>query len=105
MNQQPILIRNGHLLTMDDRLGEMPCADILIEQGRIRAIEHHIDADHAQVIDASDCIVLPGFVDTHRHMWQCGQYRYGDGAREYCQAARTPATRRHGTADSAPHIL
>lgn len=27
MNQQPILIRNGHLLTMDDRLGEMPCAD------------------------------------------------------------------------------
>lgn len=32
MNQQPILIRNGHLLSMDERLGEMPCADILIER-------------------------------------------------------------------------
>lgn len=64
-----LLIRNGHLLTMD-RLGECRNTDILIEDGRISRIGKELEASAAEVIDATDHLVLPGFVDTHRHMWQ-----------------------------------
>jgi cytosine/adenosine deaminase-related metal-dependent hydrolase len=42
---------------------------VLIEGGRISAIRPDITAD-AEIIDAANTIVMPGFVDTHRHMWQ-----------------------------------
>ena len=64
------LITGGHLLTMDPALGELPSADVLIENGSIRAVGQTIDAPDADVIDASSMIVMPGFVDTHRHTWQ-----------------------------------
>jgi cytosine/adenosine deaminase-related metal-dependent hydrolase len=44
-------------------------ADVLVDDGVIVQIGRHIDAD-ADRIDATDCIVMPGFVDTHRHVWQ-----------------------------------
>ncbi len=66
-----MLIRRGHLLTMASGLGERADADVLVEDGRITAVGSDIDApDGTDVIDASRHIVLPGFVDTHRHMWQ-----------------------------------
>ena len=63
------LIRGGHVLTMDPTLGELPQADILVENGAIVAVEPSISAD-AEVIDASGFIVIPGFIDTHRHTWE-----------------------------------
>ncbi len=63
------LIRGGHVLTVDPELGELPRADILIEDGTIVAVQPDISAD-AEVIDASGFIVIPGFVDTHRHTWE-----------------------------------
>jgi 5-methylthioadenosine/S-adenosylhomocysteine deaminase len=65
-----LLIRGGHLLTMDDDIGEVPDGDILIEDGRIAYVGPSADADGAEIIDASDCIVIPGLVDTHNHLWQ-----------------------------------
>jgi len=66
-----ILIRGGHLLTMDAGLGERPNTDVLIDDSRIVGVGSDIaPPDGAEVIDASRHIVLPGFVDTHRHMWQ-----------------------------------
>jgi len=44
--------------------------DVLIEDGRIAAIGPGLAAEGAEVIDARGRIVLPGFVDTHRHLWQ-----------------------------------
>jgi 5-methylthioadenosine/S-adenosylhomocysteine deaminase len=64
-----ILLRGGHILSMDPTLGEIPEGDILIEGERIVAVDRHIDAD-AEVVDASGRIVIPGFVDTHRHTWE-----------------------------------
>lgn len=50
--------------------GEEPRrADVLVDGGEIVQIAPSIDAD-AERIDATDCIVMPGFVDTHRHVWQ-----------------------------------
>ena len=63
------LIRGGTVITMDPQLGDLPQGDVLIEDGKIAGIEQHIDAD-AEVVDASGRIVIPGFIDTHRHTWE-----------------------------------
>ncbi|HSW42466.1 MAG TPA: amidohydrolase family protein [Patescibacteria group bacterium] len=65
-----MLIKGGIVLTQDDVLGEMPGADILIEDDRIVAVGHGLAADGAQVINATGDIVIPGFIDTHRHTWE-----------------------------------
>jgi cytosine/adenosine deaminase-related metal-dependent hydrolase len=64
------LIKGGIVLTQDDALGELPNADILIEGDRIEAVGPNLDAEGATVIDATGDIVIPGFVDTHRHTWE-----------------------------------
>jgi 5-methylthioadenosine/S-adenosylhomocysteine deaminase len=65
-----ILIRGGIVLTQDDDLGELPNADILVEGDRIAKVGRDLQADGARVIDAAGDIVIPGFVDTHRHTWE-----------------------------------
>ena len=75
------LIRGAHLLTMDDTLGSLTSGDLLIEGGTIAAVGTGLDANGAEVIDGRNRIVLPGFVDTHRHMWAAmlrGCACYGD---------------------------
>jgi 5-methylthioadenosine/S-adenosylhomocysteine deaminase len=67
---QRTLIRNGIVLTQDPQLGEMPGANILIEDDRIVSVGHGLEAEGAQVIDATGDIVIPGFIDTHRHTWE-----------------------------------
>ena len=61
------IIRGGRLLPMAE--AAETSADILVDDGKIVAIAPNISAD-AEAIDASDGIVLPGLVDTHRHVWQ-----------------------------------
>src|SRR5256885_5752078 len=63
------LLRGGHVLTMDPGLGDLPTGDVLIEDDTIVGVESRIDAD-AEVIDVAGRIVIPGFVDTHRHTWE-----------------------------------
>jgi 5-methylthioadenosine/S-adenosylhomocysteine deaminase len=63
------LIRGGTVLSMDPEIGDLPKGDVLIEDDRIVAVQPEISAD-AEVIDAAGFIVIPGFVDTHRHTWE-----------------------------------
>jgi 5-methylthioadenosine/S-adenosylhomocysteine deaminase len=63
------LIRGGTVVTMDAGIGDLPVGDVLIEDDKIVAVEPDISAD-AEVIDATGDIVIPGFVDTHRHTWE-----------------------------------
>ena len=65
-----ILIRGGIVLTQDDSLGELPEADVLVEGDRIVEVGRELPADGARVIDAKGDIVIPGFIDTHRHTWE-----------------------------------
>jgi 5-methylthioadenosine/S-adenosylhomocysteine deaminase len=68
---RPILIRGGCVLSMDRSIGDFEQADVLVEGSKISAVRPNIGAPaDAEVIDASNTIVMPGFVDTHRHMWQ-----------------------------------
>jgi cytosine/adenosine deaminase-related metal-dependent hydrolase len=64
------LIRGAIVLTQDDSLGEMPNADILIDGDTIAEVGPGLSADGARVIEANGDIVIPGFVDTHRHTWE-----------------------------------
>ncbi|MFG2005522.1 amidohydrolase family protein [Spirillospora sp. NPDC048911] len=66
---QRTLLRGGHVLTMDPALGDLPTGDILIEGDTIAAVDRRIDVD-AEVVDVGGRIVIPGFVDTHRHTWE-----------------------------------
>src|SRR6185295_6864171 len=54
----------------DPSVGELAEGDVLIEDGSIAAVALRVDAGDADVIDVAGHIVLPGFVDTHRHTWQ-----------------------------------
>jgi len=65
-----ILIQNGCVLTLDKKIGNFHKADVLIEGTKISAIGPNLSAADAEVIDAADMIVMPGFVDTHRHVWE-----------------------------------
>jgi 5-methylthioadenosine/S-adenosylhomocysteine deaminase len=65
-----MLIKNGCVLTMDDSLGNFESADILVEDGKITAVQPNIGPIDGEVVDASGMIVIPGFVDTHRHVWE-----------------------------------
>ena len=64
------LIKGGIVLTQDDELGELPESDILVEDDRIAQIGKDLEVEGAKVIDATGDIVIPGFVDTHRHTWE-----------------------------------
>jgi 5-methylthioadenosine/S-adenosylhomocysteine deaminase len=70
--QRRILIKGGVVLTLDRRLGDFAQADVLIEDGKIREVRPNIAvaADATAVIDASNRIVIPGFIDTHSHSYQ-----------------------------------
>jgi cytosine/adenosine deaminase-related metal-dependent hydrolase len=64
------LIAGGTVVTVDRALGDLPRGDVLVEDGVIVDVAPRIDAADAERIDATDCLVLPGLVDTHRHTWQ-----------------------------------
>ena len=64
------LIQNGTVVSLDPDVGDHDDADVLIEDGEIVEIGHGLSASGAEVIDAADRIVLPGFVDSHIHLAQ-----------------------------------
>jgi 5-methylthioadenosine/S-adenosylhomocysteine deaminase len=75
---RPVLLRGGTVLTMDDRHTVLSPGDVLVVGERIAAVGERLDApEGALVVDASGGIVLPGMIDTHRHMWQTAMRGYG----------------------------
>ena len=64
------LIKGGIVLTQDDKLGELPNADVLVEDGKIVDVGANLSVADARTIDADGDIVIPGFIDTHRHTWE-----------------------------------
>jgi 5-methylthioadenosine/S-adenosylhomocysteine deaminase len=64
-----ILVKGGHVITVDPKLGDIPGGDVLIEGDTIAEVGRDLSAD-AEVIDATGNIVIPGFIDSHRHTWE-----------------------------------
>ncbi|MEV0283098.1 amidohydrolase family protein [Kribbella sp. NPDC050820] len=75
---RPVLLRGGTVLTMDDNHTVLTEGDVLVVDDRIEAVGGSVDApDGTQEIDARGGIVMPGMIDTHRHMWQTAMRAYG----------------------------
>jgi cytosine/adenosine deaminase-related metal-dependent hydrolase len=75
---RPVVLRGGIVLTVDDAKQVLPGCDVLVVDDRIAAIGPSLAVPEGTVeIDASDGIVMPGMIDTHRHMWQTAMRGYG----------------------------
>jgi cytosine/adenosine deaminase-related metal-dependent hydrolase len=63
------LIRGACVLTLGARSPNHAQADVLIDEGKVAEVGPALRARNAEIVDATDTIVMPGFVDTHRHIW------------------------------------
>ncbi len=65
-----ILIKNGRVIDPASRTDRV--ADVLIAEGRIVGVAPNLSASNAEVFDATDLIVAPGFIDMHVHLREPG---------------------------------
>lgn len=66
-----LLIRGADvILTMDDTRSELHGADIMVRDGVIEAVGPGLYADDAQIMLAHGCVVTPGLINTHHHLFQ-----------------------------------
>lgn len=74
----PVVLRGGTVLTLDDARRVLPGEDVLVQGDRIAAIGPALDVPPGTTeIDATGGLVLPGMIDTHRHLWQTAMRGYG----------------------------
>lgn len=65
------LLKNGTvLLHKENNHVDAVKSDILIEGNKIAKLGQNLAAPQAEVIDCTDKIISPGFIDTHHHIWQ-----------------------------------
>jgi 5-methylthioadenosine/S-adenosylhomocysteine deaminase len=75
---RPVVFRNATVLTIDPSLEMIESGDVLVVDKRIAAVGRQLVVpDSAVEIDATDGILMPGMVDTHRHMWQTALRGFG----------------------------
>lgn len=66
-----LLIRGAEtVVTMDAGRREIRGGDILVENGVIRAVGTNLEAKGAETVSASGCVITPGLVNTHHHLFQ-----------------------------------
>ena len=82
---KPLLIKNGRVVDPASGLDDQ--RDLLIEGGRIAALDKSISRAEAEVFDASNLIVAPGFIDLHVHLREPGK----EGAETIATGARAAA--------------
>jgi 5-methylthioadenosine/S-adenosylhomocysteine deaminase len=75
---RPIVFRNATVLTMDDAHHVLHGADLLILGDQIIDARPSLEVPEGTAeIDATGGILMPGMIDTHRHMWQTAMRGYG----------------------------
>ncbi|MFI6071896.1 amidohydrolase family protein [Actinoplanes sp. NPDC051343] len=77
-SDRPVVFRNGLVITMDDTHTIIPGGDVLVVGDKIEQIGTGLEVpEGTEEIDAAGGIVMPGMIDTHRHMWQTAMRGYG----------------------------
>lgn len=65
------LVRNARVVvTMDDSRSEHDTCDLRIRDGLIAEVGPGLEPGAADVLDATGCVVTPGLVNTHHHLYQ-----------------------------------
>jgi 5-methylthioadenosine/S-adenosylhomocysteine deaminase len=73
-----VVFRNGTVLPMDDARSVLTGTDVLVVGERIEAVGPALPVPEGTTeVDAAGGIVMPGMIDTHRHMWQTAMRGYG----------------------------
>ena len=65
-----LLLRGGYVVSVDPEIGDINGGDVLIEDDTIAEVAPNIDVTDAEVIDVTGDVVIPGFIDSHRHTWE-----------------------------------
>jgi cytosine/adenosine deaminase-related metal-dependent hydrolase len=65
-----VLVKGATIITMDDALGDLATGDLLVEDGRIAAVQSSIGAEDAEIVAGHGRIVIPGLINAHMHTWQ-----------------------------------
>jgi cytosine/adenosine deaminase-related metal-dependent hydrolase len=75
---RPLVFRNATVLTMDDAHQIIYGADVLVTGDQIAAVSQNLPVPEGTAeIDAAGGVLMPGMIDTHRHMWQTAMRGYG----------------------------
>ena len=108
------LIQNVTAITQDPVLGVQKGVDILVEDTTIAAIAPHITSVDAEVIDGTDMICIPGFVDAHRHNFEAlirqtgvdwNHSQYFEGVKKIMGVSFTPELTYHSSYAGALECL
>ena len=67
--RENFIIRHAHVLSMDEDIGNLENGDVQVCAGKIVKVGSNIKATELKEIDGKGMIVMPGFVDTHWHIW------------------------------------
>ena len=65
-----LLLHGGYIVSVDPEIGDINGGDVLIEGDTIAAVAPKVEATEAEVIDVTGDVVIPGFIDSHRHTWE-----------------------------------
>jgi 5-methylthioadenosine/S-adenosylhomocysteine deaminase len=70
---QKILIKNGYIVTVNGNRDVFPSGSVTIANGRIESVLPNAsglnERDFDKIIDANDCLVMPGLINMHQHHW------------------------------------
>lgn len=111
---QRTLFRNATVVTVDDEVGNLYGTDVLVNGDTIAQIGKNLSGHGADVIDATGCILIPGMIDTHRHLWQTcirgvfadwSTLQYMQGIRLHIAPLVTATDTRHATYMGAMECL
>ncbi|MGH9102362.1 MAG: amidohydrolase family protein [Acidimicrobiales bacterium] len=100
-----LLIRSGHVATMDDELGELPGGFVTVRDGAIGEVGPGSRCPEPgsfdRTVDASGCVVMPGLVNTHQHCWYTLFRGLGEGLalEAWLERMLFPLSRRMAAAD------
>jgi dihydroorotase len=86
VSEQDLLVKGGRLIDPKNRRDGR--FDVLLRNGRVGELDADIVAADAATIDATGCLVLPGLIDLHTHVWWGGTS---------LSVAPLPVARRSGT--------
>ena len=67
--RREFVIRGATVLSMDPNIGDFAAGDVHVRDGAIVAVAPRIDRTNVQIIEAGNMMCMPGFVDTHWHLW------------------------------------